>query len=171
VTAAEQAITPQTRFGLPARHPAVLVATGGGIGLLPIAPGTFAALAAVVLGSALRALWGVPALALAGASVLVAGWWAAGVVVAASGGRDPAAIVVDEIAGQSLVLLAAPPGVPGSALAFLLFRLFDIWKPWPVRWADRRLEGGRGVMLDDLLAAGYAVVSLWAARKIGVVLG
>jgi phosphatidylglycerophosphatase A len=160
-----------SRFGLPAGHPAVLIATVLGIGLVPIAPGSWAALGAVVLGRAVRTVSGVPGLAVAAALVFVAGWWAAGAVVKASGLRDPVCIVVDEIAGQLVVLLAAAPTLAGSILAFLLFRLFDIWKPWPVDWADRRLTGGFGIMLDDLLAAGYALFALWLARKIGVVLG
>lgn len=160
-----------TRLRLPVWHPAVLVATGFGLGLIPVAPGSWASLAALLLGWAIGTFGGSPGLALVAALVFAAGWWAAGAVVKASGARDPPAIVVDEIAGQLMVLLAAPANLAGCTLAFLLFRLFDVWKPWPVRWADRQVKGGLGIMLDDLLAAGYAVLFLWLARKVGGVFG
>lgn len=169
--APKPAIAPQTRLGLPKGHPAALIATGFGIGLLPIAPGSWGSLAALPFAWAIRSLSGIPGLALALVVVFGSGWWAAGAVTRASGVRDPAAVVVDEIAGQSLVLLAAPRDLAAWALAFGLFRLFDIWKPWPARWADRHLAGGFGVMLDDLMAAGYAVASLWALLGIGEALG
>ncbi|MGH7029335.1 MAG: phosphatidylglycerophosphatase A, partial [Stellaceae bacterium] len=66
-----------------------------------------------------------------------------------------------------LVLLAAPFDLAAWILAFLLFRLFDIWKPWPIGWADRQIHGGFGIMLDDLLAAGYAALVLVALLAIG----
>ena len=75
-----------------------------------------------------------------------------------SGVKDHGAIVIDEVAAQWLVLLPAPLEPLSYAAAFLLFRIFDIWKPWPVELADRRLDGGLGIMLDDLLAAAYAVL-------------
>jgi phosphatidylglycerophosphatase A len=110
---------------------------------------------------AIRGAAGRPGLALGFAVVFFLGWWAAAVVAKASGRRDPAAIVVDEVAGQWLVLLATPRGLVAAALAFMLFRLFDIGKPWPVGWADRRIFGGFGIMLDDLMAAAYAVAAFW----------
>ena len=81
--------------------------------------------------------------------------------------EDPGAIVIDEVAGQWLVLVAAPLDPLAYALAFLLFRIFDIWKPWPVRWADRHVKGGLGIMLDDILAAIYAVALLSGLLAIG----
>jgi phosphatidylglycerophosphatase A len=92
--------------------------------------------------------------------VFVAGCWAAGIIVKASAVEDPRPVVIDEVAGQWLVLLAAPRDTLAYALALLLFRTFDIWKPWPVRWADRHVRGGLGIMLDDLLAAVYAAPTL-----------
>jgi phosphatidylglycerophosphatase A len=79
--------------------------------------------------------------------------------------------VIDEIAGQWLVLVPAPLDPLAYTLAFLLFRFFDIWKPWPVRWADRRVKGGLGIMLDDLLAAVYAAALLSGLLAIGGVSG
>jgi phosphatidylglycerophosphatase A len=161
----------ETRLGLPKWHPAVLIVTGLGVGLIPFAPGSWASLATLALAWAILALSGVPGLALALAIVCGLGWWAAGTVAKASGLSDPAVVVVDEIAGQILVLLAAPRDFVAWALAFLLFRLFDIWKPWPVRWVDRHLAGGLGIMLDDLLAGGYALASLWVLLEIGEACG
>ncbi|HJU17057.1 MAG TPA: phosphatidylglycerophosphatase A, partial [Stellaceae bacterium] len=74
----------------------------------------------------------------------------------------PGAVVIDEVAGQLLALVPAPRTPAAYALAFLLFRLFDIKKPWPVGWVDRRIGGGFGIMLDDALAAVYAVLAQYA---------
>jgi len=86
-----------------------------------------------------------------------------------SGAEDPGAVVIDEIAGQWLALLAVEPTLVGYAVGFALFRAFDILKPWPVSWADCNVTGGIGVMLDDVLAAAYAggalyVIALWFPR-------
>lgn len=128
--------------------PPLLVATLGGIGRLRPAPGTWGS--ALVLPMA----WAGPVPCLLGAALLaVAGFWAAGRLDCS---QDPGWFVADEGAGMLLALAALPgPGLAGVALAFLLFRLFDIAKPWPVSWADRQ-EGPVGVMLDDLLAGAIA---------------
>jgi phosphatidylglycerophosphatase A len=123
---------------------------------LPVMPGSWASLAALPCAWVIRSLWGISGLAVAIAIVLVAGCWAASIVANASGVEDPDAIVIDEVAGQWLVLLSTPLDPLSYSLAFLLFRIFDVWKPWPVRWADRRVHGGFGIILDDVLAAGYA---------------
>jgi phosphatidylglycerophosphatase A len=165
-------ITPSKgRLGLPVRHPAALLATWFGVGLIPIAPGTWGSLAALPFAWAISSLWGATGLAIAIAVVFFAGWWAAAVVAKTSSVKDPGAIVIDEVAGQWLVLLAAPRDPLAWVLAFLLFRIFDIWKPWPVRWADRDITGGLGVMLDDLLAAVYAALVLSVLLAIGGVFG
>jgi len=74
--------------------------------------------------------------------------------------HDHGGIVWDEIAGMYITLLAAPWTVPGVVLAFVLFRVMDIVKPWPIRDLDHRLGGGTGIMLDDLAAALYALILL-----------
>jgi phosphatidylglycerophosphatase A len=85
--------------------------------------------------------------------------------VGKTGFEDPGAVVIDEVAGQWLVLAVAPLDVWYFAAAFVLFRVFDIAKPWPVSWADRRIKGGFGVMFDDILAGLYGaavlLVVLW----------
>jgi phosphatidylglycerophosphatase A len=148
------------RLGLPFWHPAVMLATWFGLGLLPVAPGSWASLAALPFAWAIRSLFGFAGLAAASAVAFLVGWWASGIVARASTVKDPGAVVIDEIAGQWLVLLAAPLDPLAYALAFLLFRVFDTWKPWPARWADRHVKGGLGIVLDDLLAAIYAVIVL-----------
>ena len=155
------------RLGLPFRHPAVLLATWFGAGFLPISPGSWGSLAALPFAWVIRSALGVAGLAAAAAIAFFVGWWAAATVAKASAIEDPGAVVIDEVAGQWLVLLAAPLDPLAYALAFALFRVFDIWKPWPARWVDRRVSGGLGIMLDDLLAAVYAVLLLWILLAIG----
>jgi phosphatidylglycerophosphatase A len=130
------------------------------VGLLPVAPGTWGSLAALPIAWAIRSVWGAAGLASAIAILLAVGWWAAAAVAKAGAAKDPGVVVIDEVAAQWVVLLPAPLDPVGYSLAFLLFRVFDIWKPWPVRWADRRIQGGLGIMLDDLLAAFYALLVL-----------
>jgi phosphatidylglycerophosphatase A len=148
------------RLGLPLRHPAALVATWFGIGLLPGMPGTWASLAALPCGWAIRAVGGPAALAAAAVLAFALGCWASTRVAAASGRGDPGFIVIDEVAAQWLVLVAAPLDWRAYTAAFLLFRVFDIVKPWPIRAVERRVGGGLGIMLDDVVAALYALVLL-----------
>ncbi|TVR83221.1 MAG: phosphatidylglycerophosphatase A [Rhodospirillales bacterium] len=145
-------------------NPATLVATGFGIGLLPRAPGTWGSLAALPVGWAIVHFLGVIGLALAVAVVFAVGWWAAQTVSQQGDDADPAAVVIDEVVGQWIVLLATPPEPLLYGLAFVAFRLFDIAKPFPVSWAERRFAGGLGIMADDVLAAGYAVAVVLAVR-------
>lgn len=135
-------------------------------GLLRPAPGTWGTLAALPVAWALHVLGG-PALMAAGlAAAIVLGWWATSVELARTDDPDPSWIVIDEVAGIWLALLPVSVGAthaqasilalwPGWVTAFLAFRLFDIWKPGPVGWADR-LGGAKGVMLDDLIAGAMA---------------
>ena len=140
--------------------PAKWVASFLGSGLVPVAPGTVGSLAALPPGLAL--LWVSPT-ALAVGAVLVTGigLWA---VQAARAGDDPGWVVIDEVAGQWIALLALPhPSVLGALAAFAAFRLFDIAKPGPVGWAER-LPGALGVMADDVLAGALAAALVWAVR-------
>ena len=130
--------------------PAHLVATLGGVGLIRLAPGTWGS--ALVLPAVLL---GPGACLLLAVLVALAGFWAAPRVLAETG-EDPSWFVADEGAGMLLALAALPgTALPGVLIAFLLFRLLDISKPWPISWADAQ-PGGFGVMLDDLLAGGIA---------------
>jgi phosphatidylglycerophosphatase A len=148
------------RLGLPLWHPAALIATAGGIGLLPLMPGTWGSLAALPCAWAISALADRAGLAAAAVLAFGVGCWAAGAVARASGSKDPGFIVVDEVAAQFLVLVAAPLDWRAYLAAFLLFRVFDIRKPWPVRAIERRVAGGLGIMLDDFAAALYAILIL-----------
>jgi phosphatidylglycerophosphatase A len=154
------------RLGLPLSDPAVLVATGCGIGLLPAAPGTWASLAALPVGWAIETWSGIPGLLGAAAIAFFAGWWASGRVAAASGIFDPGFVVIDEIAGQWLSLVAVPRDWRFYLAAILLFRLFDIWKPFPVSWLDRTIKGGFGIMLDDIAAAFYVLILIAIGRGV-----
>jgi len=144
-------------------HPAGWIATAMGAGLAPRAPGTVGSLVALLpwwfLLQSLSPGWY--------AVVLVAGFvlgvWACGVACRRLGVHDHGALVWDEVIGMWIALIAAPAHWGWMVAGFALFRLFDIWKPWPVRVADRRVHGGFGVMLDDVIAGVYALVVLQAA--------
>ena len=146
------------------RDPAGWIALGFGSGLSPRAPGTAGSLAAIVPWLALRHLpWPQYLLVLAVAFIL--GIWACDRASRALGVSDHGALVWDEFVGQWLALLPvlAMPW-PWVVAGFVLFRAFDILKPWPIRWAERRCKGGFGVMLDDVLAGGAAAIVLLIVR-------
>jgi phosphatidylglycerophosphatase A len=153
--------------GLSLREPAVLLATWFGVGLLPGPAGSWGSLAALPVAWILQGAFG-PLGPATGATILFAlGCRASDIVVRKSGRDDPGAIVIDEVAAQTLVLAVAPHTLQAYALGFLLFRIFDIAKPWPAGWADRSVKGGFGVMLDDILAALYAGLGLFLAAQFG----
>jgi phosphatidylglycerophosphatase A len=146
---------------------ALLVATAGGAGYSPWAPGTCGTLVAVPLAYALfRA--GLLAYALGTLVVIAVGAWAAGRVCRLYQAEDVQLIVIDEVAGYLVTVAPVVPTWWHLLVGFGLFRLFDIVKPWPVSWADRRVHGGLGVMLDDLLAGLYAGLVLWGADRLGL---
>jgi phosphatidylglycerophosphatase A len=139
--------------------PVNLLAFGLGSGLSPQAPGTVGSLFGVAI-----AWWTLPLgmeIRLVVAIALIAsGFWICGESARRIGVHDHPGIVWDEIAAMYLILLVPPVNLVSWALAFGLFRLFDIWKPWPIRDLDHRLHGGLGIMLDDLVAALYAAILL-----------
>jgi len=130
---------------------ATLLATVFGVGYSPVMPGTMGTLAAVPLAYAVMG-GGAPALWLTTAAVAAAGTWAAGRYCQLTGKHDNQCIVIDEVAGYLLTLSLVPRTATNLGLGFILFRLLDITKPWPIRLVDRRVHGGFGVMADDLLA-------------------
>ena len=131
--------------------PRLLLAYGFGFGLAPKAPGTFGTLVGiplVVLIMHLPSLWAVAILSLL---------FAVGVPICRRGSEhletdDPGAVVWDEIVGYGVAVVAIPFSLWAMVIAFMLFRMFDILKPWPIKWADSKVHGGLGIMLDDLLA-------------------
>lgn len=140
-------------------HPGVLLATCGGIGYVPVAPGTAGSLAGLVCYGLVRlggAEWLHLGLLVA---VVGAGIWSSTVTERHFGRTDPGVIVIDEVAGMLLTLLWVPVTWAGAVAGFALFRLFDVVKPFPVRRAEH-WRGGWGVMADDLAAAAYAQLSL-----------
>ena len=147
------------------RDPVHLLAFGLGTGLSPVAPGTVGSL----LGVALAWLLAPAAFAVQiGVAVLLvlAGIWLCGESARRIGVHDHSGIVWDEIAAMYLVLFWVPFDAVSWAAGFLLFRLFDIWKPWPISDLDHRMRGGAGIMLDDLVAALYAACLLALGRAV-----
>ena len=137
-----------------------LVASGGGIGFVPVAAGTAASAVAAVIGAAVLA-WSAVAVALLAAAAFGVGIWAVG---ASSAQDDPGWVVIDEYAGQWITLLGlARPTPLGVLVAFVLFRVLDITKLGPVGWADRRHDAF-GVMADDVIAGVVAACVLWVLR-------
>ena len=141
------------------KDPVHLLALGFGTGLSPVAPGTIGTLIAVPMAFL---LWHLPLLAawLIVALSILAGIWLTGQSAARIGVHDHSGIVWDEIAAFLLLALLMPVGLLWLAAAFLAFRFFDIVKPWPIRDLDHRLHGGLGIMLDDVVAALFAAVTL-----------
>lgn len=129
----------------------------------PKAPGTAGSLAALPLAYVLMGA-GPPAMLAGLVVVTVLGTWAADRYCAATGRHDNQRIVIDEVAGILITLLPVSRSLGNLALGFLLFRLFDIWKPGPVRLIDRRVGGGFGVMADDLAAGALAGMLLWLVQ-------
>ena len=149
----------QPNFKLLVSHPAHFFSLGFGSGLAPKAPGTFGTIMGLPL-FWLIANYGI-AVKLAIIIVLfIAGIYCCDKTGKALGVADHGAIVWDEIVAMMLVLAFSPPSWLNWVIAFLLFRLFDIWKPFPIRQFDAKLKNGFGVMFDDLLAAIYAILSL-----------
>ncbi len=155
---------PFSKAALPLSHPACLLATWFGSGLLRPAPGTWGSLAALPFAWIIAYFGGPIALATATVLVFALGCWAGGVYERAGGDKDPGVVVIDEVAGQWLVLIAAPLDPWYYFAGFVLFRICDIFKPWPANWADRKLSGGLGIMMDDILAALYGAAAIAAFR-------
>ncbi|MCC6208082.1 MAG: phosphatidylglycerophosphatase A [Gammaproteobacteria bacterium] len=149
------------------RDPRHWPALGFGLGAAPVAPGTFGTLLGIPLYLLLVGLPLTVYLAVVALLFLV-GIAACRVTARALGVHDHPAIVFDEVVGYLVTMTLAPSGMWAIATGFALFRLFDIWKPWPIRWIDRRVHGGLGIMLDDLLAGVFALLVLqliaWMAR-------
>ena len=166
---AKSAITPRPPRQLILTTPEHLFAFGLGTGLSPVAPGTIGTLVGVLLFLPLALLDPLP-YAIATAALFAFGCWVCGESARLLGVHDYGGIVFDEIVGYLIAaapLLAFPQlSTLGFAaalmLAFALFRLFDILKPWPIRALDRNVHGGFGIMLDDAIAGVFAALPLWA---------
>ena len=140
-----------------------MIASVAGAGYAPVASGTVGSAVTLV------ALWLIPftpaGLLVTLVGVTAVGIWAGRRVERVLGRKDPGVIVIDEVAGMMLSVLFLPRNLPVLITAFLLFRLFDIWKPFPAR-ESQALRGGLGVMVDDLIAGGYALIFVMGARAL-----
>ncbi len=152
----------EAAFSLP-RRLAHFIAQGFGAGRASVAPGTFGTLVGIPIYMVMSALG--PWLYVIGVALMFGlGVWLAGVTGRDLGAHDHPSIVWDEVVGFLITMLLAPPGWLWIAAGFVLFRLFDIWKPYPIRLIDRRLANGLGCMLDDVLAGVYALAVLQGAN-------
>lgn len=149
---------PDARFLL--ASPAHFIALGFGSGLAPKAPGTFGTLVALALYWFMHLALAMPpfVIAFTGIPLFALGLWAAEVTAKDLGVEDHGSIVIDEIAAFMPLAALASSSLVLQLVALGLFRLFDIWKPPPIRYFEQKLKGGLGVMFDDLIAAGYAYV-------------
>jgi phosphatidylglycerophosphatase A len=151
------------------RHPVHLLAFGLGSGLSPWAPGTVGTALAVPL-AWLMVDWPMAWRLATVAIVILGGIVVCGASAKRLGVHDHPAIVLDEIAALLALALTLPKHAVWFASAFILFRFFDIAKPWPIREMDHSLRGGVGIMLDDLMAALYAATCLWIVRYLQEIL-
>lgn len=141
------------------KNPVHFLSLGFGSGLIPFAPGTFGTLAAIPL---YLIIW---KLSILQYSVVVLGLFVLGVFLCqkttdALGVHDHSGIVFDEIVGFMITMIAVPHDWKWIVAGFVLFRLFDILKPWPISWLDKKIHGGLGIMLDDVLAGLFALVCM-----------
>lgn len=147
-------------------HPAHAVAFGFGAGLAPFAPGTAGTLVAWPAATLLVAAMPPVAVVALAAALFALGVWCCGVTARHLGVADHPGMVWDEMVAFLLVLAIVGDTMTWQAAAFVLFRFFDIAKPPPIRWLERRRRDGFGVMIDDLLAAGYALLVLALAKRL-----
>ena len=148
------------------QHPAHFFALGFGAGLVPVAPGTAGTLVAYPIFFLLFGALGLWALLAVVATLFALGVWACAVTGRHLGVVDHGAIVWDEVVAMLLVLVFTPFGWAWYGIAFALFRVMDIWKPFPIRLADRKIKNGFGVMFDDLLAAIYSIAILLILERL-----
>lgn len=148
----------------------MFVASAGGAGYLPFAPGTWASALAVAI-FVLFSPMGLWQFGLTLVALFFLGVWAADAAERLLERKDDQRIVIDEVGGQlvallPLLVLGSPRSLSALVTGFVLFRCFDIWKPGPVRWAERRFAGGVGVMMDDLVAGLLSAIALGSALTV-----
>ena len=138
------------------RNPVILLAVGFGSGLSPWAPGTAGTVVGVLLYLLMQGLPLVSYLLIT-ACLFIGGIWICTYTAERLGVHDHPSIVIDEIVGYLVTMVAAPEGWLPVVIGFLLFRLLDALKPWPISWFDRAITGGLGIMLDDVVAGVIAL--------------
>ena len=139
--------------------PSHFIAFGFGTGALPIAPGTFGTLIAIPFFLALSLL-PLSLYLLAVILIILGSIWLCGRVSKEIGVEDHQGMCLDEIVGYLVTMIHVPPHFIWITAGFILFRIFDIWKPWPIRYADEKIHGGFGMILDDVLAGIYSCIIL-----------
>lgn len=147
---------------------ATQIATVLGVGRSPAAPGTAGSVVALPFAWAIAAFGGRFVLMLAAILVLGLGAWACEIYARANGRDDPSECVIDEVAGQWIVCAFAPLSIAAYFVAFILFRIFDIVKPWPIRLVEQRVPGGLGIMADDVVAALMGSIIIVLLGHLGV---
>ncbi len=140
-------------------NPIHFLAFGFGSGLAPFAPGTFGTLMAIPLYLLMQSM-SLPLYLVIVAIVSIVGIWICGKSSEMLGAHDHSGIVWDEFAGYFITMIAAPAGWVWILVGFALFRLFDIWKPWPISILDKQVDGGFGIMIDDIVAGFFALICL-----------
>jgi phosphatidylglycerophosphatase A len=149
------------------RHPATWVATWGGLGLMRPGPGTWGTIGGLPFGIFLLVFGGVPALVVAALAVFALGYWASKHFEQMVREKDSSMIVIDEVAGLWIAMIPCVLTPASVGIAFVLFRFFDILKPWPISYLDKKFPGPMGVMLDDVLAGIFAAFVLIGIRYVG----
>jgi len=156
---------PEVNFKTLLKKPAAFIAYGVGAGLSPKAPGTFGTLVAIPLYWLIQD-WSLFAYLTFTVAAFLFGIWICQITVDWLKQDDPGGVVWDEVVGYLVTMIAAPKGWAWIIAGFVLFRFFDILKPWPVSLADKKLHGGLGIMLDDVLAGFYAMLTLSTVQYI-----
>lgn len=141
------------------QNPWYFIAFGFGSGASPIAPGTFGTLVAIPFYLLLTFL-SLEIYIVFIFLFIIFSAWLCGKVSHEINIHDHPGMCIDEFAGFFVTMINAPHGIVWIAMGFILFRLFDIWKPWPIRWFDQKIQGGLGIVLDDVLAGLYAFICL-----------
>jgi len=147
-------------------HPAKLLGTWFGAGLSPKAPGTMGSIAALPFAWVIQSYFGSLGLLIAGIIAFFVGWVACIFYLPHVDAKDPKEIVIDEVSGQWILLSFLPLTWQAYLLGLILFRFFDILKPFPISVADRKITGGFGVMFDDTLAALYPLLIYWVVTYV-----
>jgi phosphatidylglycerophosphatase A len=142
------------------RNPVHFLAFGLGAGASPYAPGTMGTLITVPI-VWLLADWPLWVYLVVTASIIVLGTWVCEKTARDIQVHDHPGIVIDEVAGYLVTMIAIPVDVWTIVAGFILFRIFDVLKPWPIRWLDKKVKGGFGIMLDDLVAGLFALALMW----------
>ena len=150
------------------KHPATWAATWFGCGLMQPGPGTWGTIGALPFGIIILMFGGIPWLLAAIAITFIVGLWASKHFERMVREKDSGMIVIDEAVGVWIAMIPAMLTPTSIGLAFILFRIFDIWKPWPISYLDKRVHGAMGVMIDDVLAGIFAAIVLIGLRYVGL---